>query len=125
MSTLKAEILEMVTDRGGVSFAELSRIEGFKDDSDHPDGALAMMHPRFDNIVLWPNVTPEGIEAIRSLMADNAIHWLPCDPIIYVVDGCMLKLPVVKNAQPYKHPRWLPVTFSAGQLPKKYRRVEK
>jgi len=44
-------------------------------------------------------------------MEEKKIVGNSCSVLVYVADGIMSGLPVAKRLQPYKSPRWLPVTF--------------
>ena len=101
---MKQEILDVVS-KGGVSFVELEReVPGFKGDSQ-------IRLPKL-NWVLWSGLSEEASTALKELLDDNLIEQRPCQPITYIVDGGWLDLPIVKSNRSYKHPHWLPVTYS-------------
>lgn len=107
---MKEQILSYIKRNPGASFAELSRcIEGFKG-----DGRLAIHLPGIENIILWADMSPVACEAIAQLRAEKAITIDPCDPLIYLMDGGFLDLPIAKTARNYKKPHWCPVTLKAA-----------
>jgi len=102
---MKTAIEKLVAEREHVSFAELSRkIEGFS-------GELGLFRPPYDNIVLWPAISQEGVAAISSLLKEGKIYMHPCTVLIYHVDGQVPSFPIAKGAKPYKTMRWFPVVF--------------
>ena len=99
---MKEQTLSMIRAKGNVSFAEMEReIPGFKG-----NWALELEH----NLMLWC-VSEETSKAFLSLMEEKKIVGNSCSVLVYVADGIMSGLPVAKRLQPYKSPRWLPVTF--------------
>lgn len=103
--SIKANILAVIKDRAaGVTFVELEHhVDGFSGDME-----LFIM----DNIVLWQGISTEAMEAISELMKAKLIKPDPANPLVYVIDGKVIDLPLVKNNVNYKKPRWLPVVFS-------------
>jgi hypothetical protein len=100
---MKESILNCVS-KGGVSFVELSReVPGFNGDN----------WLRNDkNMVYWSSISDEAAQALLDLEMANLIKKVPCHPIIYMVDGGWMDLPMVKQDRTYKNPHWLPVTYS-------------
>ena len=83
---------------GGVSFIELcQRVEGFAG----PHACTLNGH-----VVLWQGVSDAGIEALSQLQANGQIAFVACSPLVYLIDGQMLRLPIAK-----RHP---PATVLAG-----------
>ena len=111
MNDMEATILEYVRRKGGgVSFAELQDIEGFK-------GEMAMCLDAYPSIVLWPFVLEAGAVALRSLL-DTHLDWRGCSPLVYFIDGSVpcskpyQQMPIAKSMRHYKKDHWLPGTFS-------------
>ncbi len=52
------------------------------------------------------------VGALNSASSNGRIAMKPAPPIVYLVDGKFLRMPIAKRAYHYKTPRWLPVTFS-------------
>ncbi|NEV61619.1 hypothetical protein [Thiorhodococcus minor] len=90
---------------GGVSFIELcQRIEGFAG----PHACTLN-----DRVVLWQGVSDAGIAALNRLQRRGQIAFVACSPLVYLIDGQMLRLPIAKRRHhAYKRPHWYPVTLS-------------
>lgn len=100
---MRQEILDCIS-KGGVSFVELSReVPGFAGEYQWGNGS---------NWILWSGISEEAIIELNKLKDENLIEGKPCDPIIYMVDGGWLKLPLVKSNRKYKKPHWIPLTWS-------------
>src|SRR5258705_13215248 len=90
---------------GAVSFAELSRhVDGFDG-----EGVLAV---DANNIVLWAEISYEAADAVRQLLAAGDCYAEPASPLVYMLDGFSLNLPLAQRAVAYKTPHWLPVTLN-------------
>lgn len=94
-----------VMKRGGVSFAELSRLEGFA-------GDLMLCHATYNNIVFWVNMSREAIDAIHQIRQEGEYEMVPTSMMVYLIDGVALNMPLVKRRVNYKKPHWLPVAFN-------------
>jgi hypothetical protein len=101
---LEKEIVSML-ERGSVSFAELSQIDGF-------NGSL--VYGALDrNILVWMDMSPEAIEILERLRKQGRYRLGPTTPLVYFIDGRVPQLPVVKNAQhTYKKYHWLPSVWN-------------
>jgi hypothetical protein len=107
--SLKDDILAYVTKHDYVSFAELSRLPGFG------SGDFALCVPNMGEAVYWAGLSEEAAHALSDLVREGQVHyWLASSVLIYFIDGCTLKLPLVKQARVYKTPHWLPVTICRG-----------
>jgi len=91
---------------GGVTFAQLDRIDGF-------GGTLGLMldGPRMSNVCLWPALSREAIDAITELRASQAVEVKSTSILTYLLDGRTPGMPIAKRARHYKTERWLPVVF--------------
>lgn len=104
---MKKLIIEKIEELGSnVSFVDLRTIEGFSGDQDYWN----LSH----NWVFWQGVSHEFIQAIHELVRDGVIDVEMVSPMTYMIDGCSLKLPLVKKAIKYKSPRWLPLVLNKG-----------
>jgi len=112
--TLKQDILNLITERRWVSFAELANhIPGFK-------GDLILLFPateRYSNICLWSGISDAAAHAIADLQETKAIHPSPSCAMTYLLDGGLLKMPIAKSFRHYKKMHWLPVVFNPGPFP--------
>jgi hypothetical protein len=88
-----------------VSFAELSRLDGFK-------GDLSMCSGDNENIVFWSGMSEEAYLAIEQIRKEGEYEMVPTSVMVYMVDGMMLNMPLVKRKTRYKKPHWLPVAFN-------------
>lgn len=97
---------------GGVSFVELRR-------------HLEMMMPVtgtmslqvVPNVVVWANMSERFCNAVAYLLQSRRIHYRATDVLVYVVDGGMLSLPILKRVPPAsgtKTEYWIPVSLNPG-----------
>jgi hypothetical protein len=104
---MKSKILSVLKEKGGgVSFVELSEIEGFT-------GEL-VMGIKEKNIIFWHNVSKEAIHAINELIKEEKLEMVTTQPIVYHVDGEVPRLPIAKQDRKYNSLRWQPVAFNKG-----------
>lgn len=114
MSPMAAAILQLVTECKHVTFAELSQmIEGFGGG----ELCLSLETDELSNAVMWVGMTQAAIDALEELRLAKAIHPVPTVPLVYLIDGSMLKLPICKSKRHYKKPHWLPMVFNPGPDP--------
>ena len=106
------QAINMVLERNDVSMAELSRIEGFS------GGNLCYIASQKNNlnVILWDGITQAGSDAIDALQEDPRFEAQPCDPLVYLIDGASLNLPILTDkmiSARRKHEKdvWLPVMF--------------
>jgi hypothetical protein len=109
-------VLSLVKERGGgVSFVE---IEGAFADA-KGDHEIALDDR---NVVLWQGVSYQLADAVRDAIKMGLVELSPTSPLVYAIDGKLLRLPIAKGARNYKSPRWLPVVLD---LPKATRKTKK
>jgi hypothetical protein len=89
-----------------VSFAELSRLDGFSGDR-----AILLEDDKMSNIVLWPSISAEAADVVRAIIAEGEYEVKPTVVMTYVIDGVVPQMPLVKRARHYKEPHWLPCVF--------------
>lgn len=110
--SLKAEILEMVQSRGNVTFVEVQNMPG-------GDGHYEIVLGEGPNVILWQGLSKEAADAVIGLRSEGAIHYVPTPTLTYIIDGAILRLPIVKSpkalARGYKSERWLPVVIQPGR----------
>lgn len=103
---LEERLVEFVRYKGGnVSFIE------FQNEFPEIKGNENFGQPSF-NLLFWPNVTIEFIEAIDSLIKEDKLMFSPCEPLVYVGDGIVFDFPVAKEFKRYEGLRWYPMVFS-------------
>lgn len=100
---MRDEILKLISKRGGVSFVELERINGFKGDY---NWCIK------NNIFLWNEMSHEAVLAILGLINSKEIVMKASVPLVYMHDGATINLPIAKKLNfNYKTKRWFPVVF--------------
>ena len=112
-SIAKKNIISLLQETGGgVSFVELSRIEGF---TDLTESAYEILFPGNDTIVLWSGISKVYVDALKELRDEGVYHYWPTSLLVYHVDGKMLNMPIAKSNRKYKQDRWLPVVLNLGK----------
>lgn len=105
---MEASIIKAMNKNGknGVSFVQLERdVENFS--SSDID-----WHVGDSNILIWTRVSEDFVETMVDLIKRDIIEMAPSPPLVYYVDGTILKMPLAKSIKKkYKRPHWLPVTF--------------
>ena len=109
MTPLSERILEIVVGRGSVSFAELDRVEGFGGG----DQELIVDGDQLSNVIVWQRLTEAAVDAIAELQREKFIELKGASRLIYLIDGCSLRLPLAKSRRHYKKPRWWPAVLNA------------
>lgn len=102
---MKEQILDFIRERRHVSFVELERLLG-----DQMDGDYALWIGN-ENIILWSGVSQQFADTFNDLVRTGAVRLVPASLFIYLADGKVLGLPLVKGRYRYKQPHWLPVTL--------------
>ena len=66
------------------------------------------------NVVLWTGISEEGETFLFCDEVGKQIKTEACSPMLYLFDGCCLKLPIAKRVPRggYKKPRWAPHMFN-------------
>ena len=84
------------------------------------EGPYSLQGDAMPNITLWPKLNEEAFDALSDLFEADRIHAVPCDRMIYLMDGAIPRLPVVRKPPPggYKKLHWLPVVLRPGPMPK-------
>jgi len=105
-SIVKKKIIDMLEKFGdGVSFADLSRIDGFK--------GTNLYGLTEQNIYFWFNCSKPAIDAIDELIEEGVILLKCTDPFVYYADGLVPKYPLAKQPnRKYVNSRWLPVAIN-------------
>ena len=89
----------------GVSMAEISRMP-------NAGGGGNLTSGTCQNIILWDGIQRNLADAISQLLADAQIEVRSSSPLIYLIDGASLRLPIAKQHRNYKTPHWLPVVIN-------------
>nr|AET14338.1 hypothetical protein [Staphylococcus aureus] len=109
---LKTEILEYIKAHAGTSFVEIERV--FEENNFDYKGDGAYTSGQHPNVVFWIGWNQEAFDVIAELKKDRRIEMDICEPIVYMVDGKGLDLPIVKSKN-IKTDHWLPVTFTISK----------
>lgn len=100
-------ILEFIKKRKHVSFVELrENIKDFEGDRSWWLGDL-------ENILLWGSLSQQSIDNLQQLLKEYKIEGIPCEQLVYIVDGSISRIPVAQKPKNYKTPHWLPIYFDA------------
>lgn len=110
VADLKGRILDVVREKGSVTFAELSWVSGFQ--GDEILFAVKAGH-RIKNVVIWSDVSKGAVAALRDLLSEGEIIMMSYGPGIgvmsYGFDGGLLRLPLARSLRRgYRSLRWLP-----------------
>jgi hypothetical protein len=92
--------------RNHVTFAELSRLEGFWGPLD-----LLINHEKASNVVIWSGMSQEAVDALWVIQQEGEYEMVPTTALTYLIDGVTLNLPIAKSARHYKKPRWAPTVL--------------
>lgn len=84
---------------------------------DYEDKGYAWTSGYCENIIFWCDFKQEIPMAIKELQAEGKIRIDIAQPIIYMVDGKMINLPLVRTRKNYKTPHWLPIVLNTGREP--------
>lgn len=96
-----------VLKRDNVTWAELSRIEGFS------GGGItwAISSEQLSNIVIWVDMTRDAVDAMDTIIKEGEYEITSTDPLIYLIDGSMLNMPIAESKRHYKKAHWCPTIF--------------
>jgi hypothetical protein len=91
---------------GGVSFAQLQRIEGF-------NGDRVLLCPDNRNVVIWGDVSREAETILQRILGEGEYELASTHVLTYLIDGaCPNGIPIAKSLkQKYKTPHWMPMAF--------------
>lgn len=100
---------------GGVSFVELRDLltPSIETEGSYELGLASK------NVVFWTRMSEAFAEAVSTALRSGRIHQTPTEPLVYLIDGGYLDMPLVKRPpkRGYKEPHWLPVAFEVGPHP--------
>lgn len=102
-------ILAFIKKRKHVSFVELR--ENIKDFQG--ERSMWINEEEGENILLWGSLSQQSIDNLQKLLTEKKIVGVPCEPMVYVLDGSISRIPVAKKRKHYKTPHWLPIYFDA------------
>ncbi len=109
MSDSKTTLLDAIREvlqRDHVTFAELSRIDGFRGDFQ-----MLVNHYRVSNVIIWSGMSKEAVDALETIRQEGEYEMVPTPFLTYLIDGAALDLPLAKSARHYKKPHWSPTVL--------------
>lgn len=107
---LKQLILNYIETHPGTSFVELERL--FEQNSIKFKGDYEYTAKDDENHIFWTGWQQEFFTLVSELVKDDLIEKNYAQPLIYYIDGKVLRLPVAKTPRKKKKPYWMPITFS-------------
>lgn len=106
-------IVEYVRRMDWVSFPELERnLKPYLDCR----GDWALTTKENSNVIFWCGMSRPFFDLISGLLTAQRVHLHQASMLTYMIDGGMLKMPLVKSVKPYKTPHWLPVCLRVVPL---------
>lgn len=106
---LKQELYDYIKKNGSVSYAELEHF--FEQHNFDYKGIYEIYSDVCDKVMFWSDWSKEAIDLINELQTEKKIRKEPCQPIIYLIDGKTINLPIVRKLKDFKTPHWLPTVF--------------
>jgi hypothetical protein len=105
-------IIDLVNEQDTVSFAELANhIEGFAE----KDGvSISQGTKGGGRIVFWTGMSSIAADAVHHATESEQITVSITEPLVYLIDGCVLTLPIADNQEAFDKPgavHWLPIAF--------------
>ncbi|HCT0446263.1 TPA: pathogenicity island protein [Staphylococcus pseudintermedius] len=112
MKKIKKELVNYVKDNVDTSFVEIEKI--FEENSFDYKGNGAYTSAENSHVVFWYGWNRQAFNIVSELVNDDLIQMNRCEPIIYMVDGKALSLPIVDNKN-IETDHWLPVVFNISK----------
>ncbi|HCV6748720.1 TPA: pathogenicity island protein [Staphylococcus aureus] len=106
---MKQIILEYIKRHEGTSFVEIEQL--FEDNHFNYKGNGAYSSGQHQNVIFWSGWNKPAFTIIAELKRDGFIEMDVCPPIVYLVDGKGLSLPIARSKN-IKTDHWLPVAFN-------------
>lgn len=111
MTDLENHILELVRRKHDVSFVELEDLFSELKLDYHGNCSILLNEAKQSNITIWQGWAPEYTACVIGLLKKEQLVVKPTSPLIYIIDGAVIRQPVAKSMRHYKHPHWLPVVL--------------
>ena len=110
-SQMKEILLDYIRKNKAVSYVEIEGVfEAYGYDY---MGNIEAMSKETENIVFWSGWNKQAFELIHELMKFRQIERVPCEPLVYLIDGKSLTYPVVTSKiKSLKKIHWLPCVFN-------------
>lgn len=108
---MKGTILEYIRKNDEVSYAEIEWL--FEKNGYNYKGNVGIYSDVNDNVIFWQGWSKQAFKILSELMKDNLIERIPCEALIYLIDGKGLTYPVLHSYSNLKSVHWLPCVFKA------------
>jgi len=110
---LKERIYNFVSDTGGgVSFHEIANEFG------EGDSSIILR----ENVIIWSGIPFDVCDSIVDMQRTGRLVLVDTSPVIYLIDGCALNLPIAKQVDKcYKTPHWAPSCINIDKQMKETR----
>jgi hypothetical protein len=108
---MKNKILDYIRNNDNTSYVEIERI--FEEEGFSWQGDLINVSDANSNILFWSGWSQEAFDILKELLDKDLIEREAVPPLVYLIDGKSLDMPIVKNGTNYKTPHWLPLAFNA------------
>lgn len=108
---IKQKVLEYIKQNAGTSFVEIEQI--FEEHNFDYKGNGAYSSGQHQNVIFWMGWNRSAFNILADLKHDGLISMEICEPLVYLVDGKSLTLPVMTKPTDARNDCSLTVTFNA------------
>ncbi|MCG1103230.1 pathogenicity island protein [Staphylococcus epidermidis] len=112
MKNIQSKLIDYIKNNTGTSFVEIEKV--FEQNDFDYTGQGAYTSSENNNIVFWYGWNKQAFDVVSELVNEGLIDMKICEPVIYMVDGKELNLPVLKSYDIDTY-HWLPITFSVNK----------
>ncbi|OHQ92727.1 MULTISPECIES: pathogenicity island protein [Staphylococcus] len=112
MKNIQSKLIDYIKNNTGTSFVEIEKV--FEQNDFDYTGQGAYTSAENNNIVFWYGWNKQAFDVVSELVNEGLIDMKICEPVIYMVDGKELNLPVLKSYDIDTY-HWLPITFSVNK----------
>lgn len=113
-ATVKQKVYEYIKKQRGVSYVEIER---FFDSIGYSYKGTAICCSIYtDKVIFWQGWHKQAYSIISELLKEKKIHRSVAPPLLYLLDGKGLDLPIAKQGENYtriKRKCWLPCILTA------------
>lgn len=110
---VKQSILEYIRKYGSATYSEIEDVmtaAGYE-----WAGTLCTCSDQNSNVIFWEGWNRAAFALVSEMRTSGVISREPCHPLIYLIGGKYLTLPLVKRKTAYKEEHWLPCLFVLGK----------
>ena len=109
----EARLLTALEACGNLSLAAVAAWDGAQGEQ-----RLLLGEDPGSNTVLWEGLNESLADALIGLVKTGRMNCRPTSPLVYAVDGAVLKLPIARRpGYRYRRPHWLPVLYTRPEAP--------